>query len=168
MSRSLNTWLLSLKFYLLIVFGFVLSAHVAGAGDTVTLINFSKQYGLIKRDNFYSIDSNQVTLQLSDRIIVKASLSLSKASLAGMDEDINKVVELYQGQHFRYMMLELVGTDSLTTVLASLEGHPQILLLQSDVLQLHPLKMGNDHASYLPIAGDAGQPEVYKKNLVLN
>ncbi len=82
-----------------------------------------------------------------------------------MDERIKKVAELYQGKYFRYMLLELTGMDSLTAVLASLEEHPQILLLQPDVLQLRSFRRGNGQSSYLPKAREAGQSEAYRKNL---
>ena len=127
----------------LIFLVFVVSNHFAYAGESVPFVNFSERFELTRQGTFYGIPGERSKFQLSNRIIVKANISLNKSTLAGFIRDVGNVVELYEGKDFHYLMVELSGKNHLTAALASLAQHPEILLVQPDILQQRPGKTGN-------------------------
>jgi len=110
--------------------------------NTVIFENFSKPVVLVKKKDYFQVEGSRVQVQLSNRIIVKTTKMVNKEGAYQFHQQINNVVELFNGTANNYFSLEFRGSARLTQVFDDLKiiqkEQPEkgIILVQPDILQL--------------------------------
>lgn len=129
------------------LFLLVISPMVCAA-DSISFTNFSKPYVLTEGDTGYHVENSALSVQLSNRIIVKISDSTDKAEFSEIHSGIEQITELYQGYDFHYLMLSMKDKSSMFEALALFQKHPEVLLAQPDILQHRPTR--TNQKSFFP------------------
>ena len=136
----------------------------AAASEEIVFNNFSNQIILIKEQSQqYLIKGTEQRVTLSDRIIVKASQSITKDKLYQYHSQISNVSELFTGSQNIFYSLSLHNENSLADVLNILQNKPGIGLVQPDILQLKnksDAKLSNAHVN--PYIERLGIPSLWK------
>lgn len=103
----------------------------------MTFLNYGKPVSLTQlQGGHYQVGQSGQQVQLASRLIVKTAPQLSKEQLLRLDRQIIEVTLVYQMQTAAYFQLRFAANTDLQPHIERLSRHPQILLVQPDMLQL--------------------------------
>ncbi|MDX8389293.1 MAG: S8 family serine peptidase [Mariprofundaceae bacterium] len=122
--------------------------------------NFSKKIVLSAKDGdwFRLLDSQQVQVKVSKRIIMKVKPSITKVQLFTANRSIKKITKIYQMASGTYFLLEIAEHSNFQRVFDQLSKLPFTQFIQPDLLQkrndaVTPNKRLRNHALYLEKLG---------------
>ncbi|SFD15925.1 S8 family peptidase [Pseudoalteromonas denitrificans] len=106
--------------------------------ESFTFLNLNEQIKLNKiAHSTYQVDAKNLNIRISNRLIIKSKHFLTSEEITHLAPQLSRQITLFKLSTQAYYLLEFETTDSALSALTLLQVHPQISLVQPDLLQLN-------------------------------
>lgn len=130
-----------MRAFVLLLF-FVLPAM---ASETIKFKQFKEVVTLINKGDHYEVEKTGQKVNLSNRLIVKATRKVNNKRIVKADKSIVKAQELYVGKKFRYFALHIEDGKISSNLIRNILRKKGIEHVQPDMLQIRQSAHGGGH-----------------------
>ncbi|MCU4676764.1 S8 family serine peptidase [Catenovulum sp. 2E275] len=122
---------------------------ISYATEKISFLNLNTSVELLKQNESYFVESSNLIVNISNRLIIKTETHLQLAEQIYIKNIVTRVWQAYQGESFNYYVAELKDGISIDSEIKQLSQINGILLVQPDILQ-HRVKTEASKQHYLP------------------